>query len=55
MKPEPILILLVEDDPAHVTAIRRAFETSGSEFEIKVVGTLGNSAAASPDAGRMLP
>ena len=40
MKPEPILILLVEDDPAHVTAIQRAFEASEPEFKIKVVGTL---------------
>jgi len=40
MKPEPILILLVEDDPAHVTAIQRAFEASGSEFKIQAVGTL---------------
>ena len=35
-----MLILLVEDDPAHAAAIQRAVEASGSEFEIKVVGTL---------------
>jgi PAS domain S-box-containing protein len=40
MKPEPILILLAEDNPAHAAAIQRAVEASGSEFEIKVVGTL---------------
>src|ERR1017187_10378857 len=35
-----MLILLVEDDPAHAAAIQRAVEAGGSEFEIKVVGTL---------------
>ena len=35
-----MLILLVEDDPAHAAAIQRAVEASGSEFEVKVVGTL---------------
>jgi two-component system cell cycle sensor histidine kinase/response regulator CckA len=35
-----MLVLLVEDDPAHQAAIQRAFEASGSEFEVQVVGTL---------------
>jgi PAS domain S-box-containing protein len=35
-----MLILLVEDDPAHAAAIQRAVEASGSESEVKVVGTL---------------
>jgi DNA-binding NtrC family response regulator len=40
MKPEPILILLAEDDPAHVTAILRAFDAGGPEFKLEVVGSL---------------
>ncbi len=40
VKTGPRLILLVEDDPAHVTAIQRAFETGGAKFKIEVVGTL---------------
>ena len=35
-----MLILLVEDDPAYAAAIQRAVEASGSESEVKVVGTL---------------
>ena len=35
-----MLILLVEDDPAHAAAIQRAVEASGSESEVKVIGTL---------------
>src|ERR1035437_7072253 len=35
-----MLIFLVEDDPAHAAAIQRAVEASGSESEVKVVGTL---------------
>ena len=35
-----MFILLVEDDPAHAAAIQRAVEASGSESEVKVVGTL---------------
>jgi PAS domain S-box-containing protein len=35
-----MLILLAEDDPAHAAAIQRAVEASGSESEVKVVGTL---------------
>ena len=35
-----MLVLLVEDDPAHAAAIQRAVEASGSESEVKVVGTL---------------
>jgi len=33
-------ILLVEDDPAHAESIRRAFLSSGTRAEIRVVGTL---------------
>jgi DNA-binding NarL/FixJ family response regulator len=33
-------ILIVEDEPAHVEAIRRAFQVAGAEGEIQVVGTL---------------
>jgi two-component system NtrC family sensor kinase len=33
-------ILIVEDDDAHATAIRRAFRTSGASFELAVVGSL---------------
>jgi len=39
-KHKPMLVLLVEDEPAHAVAIQRAVEASGSEFEVKVVGTL---------------
>jgi PAS domain S-box-containing protein len=35
-----MLVLLVEDEPAHAMAIQRAVEASGSESEVKVVGTL---------------
>ena len=35
-----MLVLLAEDDPAHAAAIQRAVEANGSEFEVKVVGTL---------------
>ncbi len=37
---EPIAILLVEDEPAHTEAIRRALEASGMTVDIQVVGTL---------------
>jgi len=40
IKHKPMLILLVEDDPAPAAAIQRAVEASGSESEVKVVGTL---------------
>jgi PAS domain S-box-containing protein len=39
-KQKPMLVLLAEDDPAHAAAIQRAVEAGGSEFEVKVVGTL---------------
>ena len=35
-----MLVLLAEDDPAHAAAIERAVEANGSEFEVKVVGSL---------------
>jgi PAS domain S-box-containing protein len=48
-KQKPMLVLLAEDDPAHATAIRRAVEASGSEFEVKVVGTLREFRQSSVD------
>jgi len=48
-KQKPMLVLLVEDDAAHATAIQRAVETSGSEFEVKVVGTLREFRRSSVD------
>jgi len=44
-----MLILLAEDDPAHATAIQRAVEASGSESEVKVVGTLREFRQSSAD------
>ena len=40
MKTAPLRVLIAEDEAAHATAIRRAFEAGGSKAEIKVVGTL---------------
>jgi PAS domain S-box-containing protein len=40
MKPARIHVLIVEDDAAHASAIRRAFETVEPETVVKVVGTL---------------
>ena len=37
---EPILILLVEDEPAHAEAFVRAFQSEGRNDVVKVVGTL---------------
>ena len=48
-KHKPMLVLLVEDDPAHAAAIQRAVEASGSEFEVKVVGTLREFRQSSVD------
>jgi PAS domain S-box-containing protein len=48
-KHKPILVLLVEDDPAHAAAIQRALEASGSESEVKVVGTLREFRQSSVD------
>ncbi len=44
-----MLILLVEDDPAHAAAIQRAVEAGGSESEVKVVGTLREFRRSSVD------
>jgi DNA-binding response OmpR family regulator len=44
-----MFILLVEDDPAHAAAIQRAVEASGSESEVKVVGTLREFRQSSVD------
>ncbi len=53
MDPSHIRIMIVEDEADHVEAIRRAFETAGSDFEIQVSGTLReyreSVAAAAPD------
>jgi PAS domain S-box-containing protein len=40
MKTKGIHVLIAEDDAAHASAIRRAFEAGGPETVIKVVGTL---------------
>ena len=40
MKTTGIHVLIAEDDAAHASAIRRAFEAGGPETVIKVVGTL---------------
>jgi PAS domain S-box-containing protein len=40
MKNQRIHVLIAEDDAAHISAIRRAFEAAGPETVIKVVGTL---------------
>ena len=40
MKTARIHVLIAEDDAAHVSAIRRAFEPAGPETVIEVVGTL---------------
>jgi PAS domain S-box-containing protein len=40
MKTARIHVLIAEDDAAHVSAIRRAFEAAGPETVIEVVGTL---------------
>jgi PAS domain S-box-containing protein len=52
-KTKSLFVLLVEDDPAHATAIRRSLEAPGSDFEVKVVGTLRefrqNSVERPPD------
>ncbi|MCX5685069.1 MAG: response regulator, partial [Planctomycetota bacterium] len=46
-------ILIVEDDPAHAEAIRRAFQAASAESRIQVVGTLREyyqaAAACPPD------
>jgi PAS domain S-box-containing protein len=39
---QPTTILLVEDEPAHVEAIRRALELSYKRYNLRVVGTLGD-------------
>jgi hypothetical protein len=33
-------IVLVEDEPAHAEAVRRALETAVSKIELEIVGTL---------------
>ena len=48
-KQKPKLVLLAEDDPAHATAIQRAVEAGGPEFEVKIVGTLREFRKSSVD------
>ena len=43
---QTISILLVEDEPSHVEAILRVFQTSGSHVDIQVVDTLAKYRAA---------
>ncbi len=38
--PRPLCILLVEDEPAHAEAIRRAFQVADANVAIQVAGTL---------------
>jgi len=40
MKGEPLIILLVEDEPAHAGAILRALKGSGTDSEVQQVGSL---------------
>jgi DNA-binding response OmpR family regulator len=40
IKGEPTLILLVEDDPAHAEAVRRALKASGMDVVVREAGTL---------------
>jgi PAS domain S-box-containing protein len=53
IKGEPILILLVDDDPAHSEAVRRALKASGMNVVIQPAGTLKEyreiAAAHQPD------
>jgi DNA-binding NtrC family response regulator len=48
-KHKSVFVLLVEDEPAHAAAIQRAVEASGSESEVKVVGTLREFRQSSAD------
>ncbi len=40
MNTTPLHLLIAEDEAAHVEAVRRAFETAGTDVEIRAVGTL---------------
>ncbi|MEI8342545.1 MAG: response regulator [Verrucomicrobiota bacterium] len=40
MSAEPLHLLIVEDEAAHVEAIRRAFEEAGTDVQIRAVDTL---------------
>ncbi len=40
MKKPPLRVMIVEDDPAHAEAIRRALKGSGTLWEIQVAGSL---------------
>ena len=48
-----ISVLIADDEPAHIEAIRRVFEAAGSQFAVKSAATLGEyrqlSAAEPPD------
>lgn len=53
MKDGPVLILLVEDEEAHVELVRHVFEAQGGRFRLVVAHTLAEArsclASASPD------
>jgi PAS domain S-box-containing protein len=49
MNAERLQLLIVEDEKAHVEAIRRAFETAGADVHIRAVGTLREFRAAVAD------
>ena len=57
MRDAPLRILLVEDEPAHAEAIRRAFRAAGPGAVIRVAGTLKEyrelAAAGPPDIAIM--
>ena len=40
MNTKPVHLLIVEDEAAHVEAIRRAFDAAGSQADIRAAGTL---------------
>ena len=40
MNSTPLRLLIVEDEPAHAEAIRRAFDANGAKADLRVAGTL---------------
>ena len=40
MNPAPLHLLIVEDEPAHAEAIRRAFDQMATKADVRVAGTL---------------
>ena len=45
MRPDPVHVLLVEDEPGHVELARRAFEGRPGEFEVSVAETIAQARA----------